>query len=394
MNVALGLIIVSPYLAFLPMIYLLYYFFKRGELTLRNEWTKGLLFLFLWSFLVGLMNNQGFYVLTSLVILGYLFVSIYIHSAYRKTEDVERLFLSLFWLSLGSAFLGLLEHWNIITYSPAWWKYFLGTRSIVDITESQRISGTFNNPNLAGTWYAAMIMIGFYFFRRVSGMRKFAYVGAVALYIFVLMMTESRAAVIGLFLGFVIYAYFAGHKKKMLMLMFILLSGTALMLNRPEWFPRGDILFSSIQDRQEIWKNCFNMFMMKPITGWGIMGIYFADSSVYHYMRVFHAHNTLLTIATTLGMVGLLAFIWMEWSLLQGIRVLYQNQCRITPLLSGIKAMILGHGLFDFTIMSPQIGLLFVGCSALIGALAYRYSPELVRTRFPLPVRYRRYKKI
>jgi putative inorganic carbon (hco3(-)) transporter len=390
---SLGMIIFSPYLGFLPMIYLAYRYLRKGELTLRNNWSYGLFFLFIWAMMVGILNNEGIYILTSFVILGYLFVSIYLQEKFQKIEDVERLLANAFLLSIGSALIGLLENWDIITYSPSWWKYFIGTRSFVVIEEWQRISGTFNNPNLAGTWFACMAMIGFYFYNKAAGFkRKAGYALGTILFLAVLAMTGSRAAVIGLFLGFVIYAYFAGHKRKMVLLSFALLGGTALMLFRPDWFPRGDILFSSIRDRQEIWENCFYMFLKKPITGWGIMGIYFADSSVYHYLRVFHAHNTLLTIATTLGLVGLGTFLWMEWSLLQEVRVLYRHGNRIVPLLTGIHAMVLGQGLFDFTIMSPQDGLLFMGCSALIGAMAHAYSTATVPAQFPLStIRYSKY---
>jgi putative inorganic carbon (hco3(-)) transporter len=370
---SLGMIVFSPYLAFFPLIYLMIKFFRQGEWVYHNTWTKGLLILFFWSFLVGLDNRNLPSVLASFVLLLFLAISVYIQDHYQKEQDVERLFRSVFILSIGSAFIGWLEHWNIISYTPEFWKYLLGTRSIVDIDEFHRIAGTFNNPNLAGTWYAVMVMVGFYFFRRSVGALKIFYLMGMGIFGSVLMMTESRASVIGLFLGFVIYSYFAGHKKKMMFLMFTLLAGTALMLEYPDWFPRGEILFSSIRDRQAIWENCFYMFMVQPITGWGWMGIYYADSSVYHYARVFHAHNTLLTVAVSVGVVGLGVLMWMLWDLLQKLRVLFNNQCRLTPLVSGIIAMIFGQGLFDFTIMSPQICMLLIGSWALTYSMAYAY---------------------
>jgi len=375
----------SPYLAVLPLLYLFFRLVKEREWGVwnRNAWTQGLFILFLWSFLVGLSDeNNSWSALASIVLLLFLAASIYIQDHYQTVEKVEKLFSSLFFLSFGSAFVGLLENWNVITYSPAWWKFLLGTRSIVEIEESHRIAGTFNNPNLAGTWYAVMVLVGFYFFQRNKNYKKYIYLAGMVLYISVLSMTESRAAVIGCFLGFVFYTYFAGHKRKMLFLMSSLLIGTALMLLRPEWFPRGEILFSSINDRQAIWENCFHMFMIKPITGWGLLGIYYADPEVYNYLRVFHAHNLWLTIATTLGIIGLGIFMWMKWSLLQEIRRLYEHKCPLTPLLCGVIGMIFGQGLFDFTIMSPQIGILLIACWSFIYSLSHSYrsvaSPSLV----------------
>ncbi len=362
-------IIYSPYLAFLPMLYLVIYYGQKRKLEIKNSWDMGLLLLFFWALIVGLLNDN-ISMVTSFVILGYFFVSIYLQEIYNEEIKAEKLYHDLFVLSLGSAFLGFLEYVGIISYTPSVWKFFLGIRSIDDIPESFRIAGTFNNPNLAGTWYAIMALIGLYFF---ISKRKMVYLLGILIYVSVLLMTGSRGAFIGLFIGLVLYAYYSGHKKKMFFLMFSLLSGVTLMLFFPEWFPRGDILFSSISDRQAIWENTFHMFLLKPITGWGIMGIYFADHTVYQYLRVFHAHNIFLTIATTLGTIGLIIVLWMQWNLFQEIRLLYRYQSKIVPLLSGIQGMIFGQGLFDFTIMSPQIGLLYIGSSAVISGLAFQY---------------------
>ncbi|WP_134699293.1 O-antigen ligase [Ammoniphilus sp. YIM 78166] len=382
MNMVLSLIIYSPYLAALPILYITYRYLKEGNWSLEHSWTNGLLFLFFWSVLVGFANDQGIYITSSLFLLGYFFLSMYLQEKYQREDAIENLLSSLFFLSLGSAFIAFLDKIGVITYDPAWWKFLIGTRSIVDIGDYQnyRVSGTFNNPNLAGTWYAIMVLIGYYFLQKKSGLTKWVYALCMMIFALTLMITESRGAVIGLFLGFVIYSYFSGHKKKMLFLMFLLLGSIALMLHRPDWFPRGEILFSSIRDRQAIWINTFEMFLKKPVTGWGLLGIYFADRSIYDYLRVFHAHNILLTLATTLGVVGLFTFFYMKWSLLQEIRILYQANCRLTPLLSGMQAMILGQGVFDFTIMSPQIGVLFIASAAMIGGLARTYRPIVGRT--------------
>lgn len=384
MNAMFFLLAISPFLAFLPMLYFVYYYFRKGEFNLESNWNFGLLSLFLWSMFVGVYNFDWISSLASLVIFGYLLVSLYVQEKYSHPYEAEKLFLSLFLISVVSAVIGLLEKINIITYQPAWWKYLFGMRSIVEISEPYRISGTFNNPNLAGTWYAVMVVIGVYFFRRAIGYKKVLFLLGILLFFTVLVMTGSRGATIGLFLGFVMYAYFAGHKKKMLTLMFLLLSGIVLMLFFPEYFPRGDILFSSIRDRQAIWENSLYMFMMKPLTGWGIFGIYYADSQVYHYLKVFHAHNTILTFATTLGTVGLSIFLWMQWSVFQNVRSLYRHHCRLTPLLGAIQGIVFGQGLFDFTIMSPQIGILFVTSSAIVESLLYSYGVERIHPSLSL----------
>ena len=46
----------------------------------------------------------------------------------------------------------------------------------------------------------------------------------------------------------------------------------------------------------------------------------------------------------------------------------------MVPMLAGIQAVIIGHGLVDFTMIVPQIGLLFIASAALISALVKQYS--------------------
>jgi hypothetical protein len=54
--------------------------------------------------------------------------------------------------------------------------------------------------------------------------------------------------------------------------------------------------------------------------------------------------------------------------------LLSQNNCRLTPLLGGLLAIILGQGIIDFTIMNPQGGIIFFGSSALISGLAFQHD--------------------
>ncbi|WP_339060943.1 O-antigen ligase family protein [Tepidibacillus marianensis] len=299
---------------------------------------------------------------------------------------IKKVLFSVFIISIGSAVLGILEALHLINYDPAWWKYLLGTRQLGSI-DVKRISGTFNNPNLAGTWYAVMALIGFYFFKVNQGRKKWMYGIATLLYALVLFWTGSRGGIIGLVVGFATYHYFLGHKKKVISILVLFLSGTILMLNYPQWFPRGNTLFSTIDGRFSIWENAVYMFVIKPITGWSLMGIYTSNNYVFNMYRAFHAHNIPLTIATTLGIVGLAIFIWMEWELFKDIKILFRNQNPLTPLLSGVQAIILGQGLFDFTIMSPQIGVVFVATASMIGTLAYSYQPSLSPYFISIPLK-------
>ncbi len=381
------LVVFSPYMAFLPMAFTGILLLQRGSYVLKNTWNLGLMFLFVWSFFVGVANDNPVSTIASLGFLFYLFISIYLQNYYNEENQIEKLFKNIVLVSLASAFIGILERFTPLNDVSTWWKQLFGIYPQVVFSETQRISGTFGNPNIAGAWYAAMVLICIYFFQRSEKYKKVAYGLGVMLFFGVLMLTESRGATIGLVLGLIVYSYFSGHKKSMLYLSLILFLGVVLMFIFPNWFPRGYNLLDSLMDRKEIWLNSLNMFKYKPFSGWGLLGIYYAGGDVYNYTRTFHAHNFWITIMTTLGVVGLSVFIYMKYHLLKELKLLNQNNCRLTPLLAGILAIILGQGILDFTIMNPQGGIIFFGSSALISGLAFQYDYFALRDFYSTSLR-------
>lgn len=370
----IAIIVFSPYLAFLPMVYSGFKVLQRGVIIVKNDWNFGLLFLFIWSLFVGIINMDGISAVSSFAFLCYFFVSVYLQNNWSSEEKVEKLFNIVIVTSLGSGFIGLLERFTTLHNNPTWWKELFGIYPQVLFYERYRISGTFGNPNVAGTWYAALILICFYFFYNSKGFKKAYYGISMAIFVELLTFTSSRGAMIGLILGMMAYAFFLGHKKNMTMLSITLMFGVALMFIFPDWFPRGSNLINSIKDRMNIWINCLNLFKVKPFTGWGLLGIYFADGNIYQYTRTFHGHNIWITLATTLGVIGLGVFIYLECYIFDQLILLSKNKCRLVPLLAGLQMIIIGQGLMDFTIMNPQGGIVFFGCSAIITSLALQYS--------------------
>lgn len=370
----IAIIVFSPYLAFLPMLYSGIKVLQRGVVIVKNDWNLGLLFLFIWSLFVGILNMDGISAAASLAFLCYFFISVYLQNNWTSEEKVEKLLNIVIVVSLGSAFIGLLERFTPLHNNPTWWKQLFGIYPQTIFYERYRISGTFGNPNVAATWYAAVILICFYFFHNSKAHKKILYGISLAVFGGALAFTSSRGAIIGLILGMIAYAYFLGHKKNMTILSVILALGVVMMFVFPDWFPRGSNFLDSISDRMNIWINCLKMFKAKPFTGWGLLGIYFADGNIYQYTRTFHGHNIWITLATTLGVVGLGVFIYIECYVFDQLILLSNNKCRLTPLLAGIQLLILGQGLTDFTIMNPQGGIVFFGCSAIITSLALQYS--------------------
>ncbi|WHH59333.1 O-antigen ligase family protein [Petroclostridium sp. X23] len=377
-------IVFSPYLALIPIAFIGLCMVLRSQFLIYNTWNIGLFFLFVWSFLVGLLNTSIVSATVSFAVLLYFLLSLYLQNHYTDEQKIEQLLKVFLLVSVISALIGVVEGYTSIQYQPSWWKHLFGIYPLVAFREKYRISGTFGNPNVAAIWYVVMIFVCYYFFNRSNGYLKILYALAGGLFGGVLLLTGSRGAVIGLLLGLIIYAYFMGHKKKMCIVMGILTLGTILMFAFPEHFPRGHDFFESLRDRRSIWVNCLRLFKVKPVTGWGLLGIYYADPRIYHYFRNFHAHNIWITMAATVGIVGLGIFTYMQFDLFAKIKRLSTCRCQLVPLLAAVQAAVLGQGFLDFTIMNPQVGILFIGSSALVYSLAAQYEDIPVKRYFPL----------
>lgn len=370
----IAMITFSPYLAILPAALSGVQVLLKGGYIFKNDWNNGLLFLFLWAVFVGLINMDKVSTAASIFILCYFLLGIFLQNYCQCEGKAEKLIKILLGISTGSAVIGLLERFTALHNDPAWWKSIMGIYPQVLFYDRYRISGTSGNPNVAGTWYAVMILIAIYFFVSSKGYKRMLYAGITGLFCAVLMMTSSRGAAMGLISGIMGYIYFSGRKKDIRKWIIPISLVLIAVFASPKIFPRGDTLDNSIIDRLKIWINCLNMFKLKPFTGWGIMGIYFADGDVYQYIKTYHGHNIWITLATTLGVVGLGVFVYLQCYVFEQLNLLRDNGSKLVPLLAGIQILIMGQGLIDFTIMNPQGGILFFGCSAIITALAEQYS--------------------
>jgi O-antigen ligase len=116
------------------------------------------------------------------------------------------------------------------------------------------------------------------------------------------------------------------------------------------------------------------MIGIKPLTGWGLMGVWeHSFEFIDYYARESHGHNLWIGFTVTLGFVGLSLYLYMKTYLFRSLKMLYFRECRLAALLAGIQFLIIGHGIVDFTIMAPQTGILFMASSALITSLAMEY---------------------
>jgi putative inorganic carbon (HCO3(-)) transporter len=349
-----------------------YMVLSRKVTIKKNSWNIGLFLLLIWSLIVGVVNYSVTSIAASFAFFIYLCISAFLQD-YCKSEDrVERICRYLVCFSLLSAIFGIIEKAIYVYFNYNIWARFLEITS--QPVFNDRIYSTFGNPNVAGNWFAIMILLSLYFCGTKSKAIKLFYQIATLSFVIALFLTESRGAFIGLLFGLFIFYLLKGNKKDrwLFTTIFILTAAVTFMPSQILENIIGHDFGHSLTSRLEIWNGCLKMIKIKPITGWGLMGItehgaYFMKE--YYYATLYHGHNIWITIMTLLGTVGLIIYAYMKINLFRNLKILRAQNCRLVPMLAGIQAVIIGHGLVDFTMIAPQTGLLFIACSAIISTL-------------------------
>lgn len=371
MGLGIFLVILSPYTAFVPVLYAAVsvyrnrYALLHNPAVLKNPWNIALLFLFMWAAAVGFVNVDRLSLLAAFFLLGYLSLSVYFQLFYNTEEKVEHLIRRIQAFSILPALLGLAEKAASLYVDMTWISRFFWSPTYVPDPEAHRIYSTFGNPNIAGAWFATMVLVSYYFFEKETGRKKILYLLSAVLFAVVMAFTGSRGAVLGLVSGFIVMACFRRNQGNLLPLGMMFGFVVALTLFIPE-------ISHPLNSREYIWDICKNMFLQKPLSGWGLLGI-------YRYSGEIHGHNIWFTVAASLGLVGLAAYFHMKFSLVKGIFFLYRNNIAITPLLAAVQALIIGHGIVDFTILVPQGGLIFFAGASMIFALSGELTHVVAR---------------
>ncbi|MPQ30259.1 hypothetical protein E4V42_02235 [Clostridium estertheticum] len=372
MSILVFLTVISPYTTILPMIYMLYMVLFKKVSIHKNHWNIGLCLLFIWSLIVGVINYSFSSIVVSFALFMYLCVSIFLQNYCKNESIVEKIYMHLVSFSLISVIFGIIEKVIYVYFNINIWSRFLQITSQPVVND--RIYSTFGNPNVAGNWFAIMIIVGLYFCSIKSKTTKLFYRVATLLFVIALYLTGSRGAFIGLLCGLFIFYLLKGSKKDMWLFItiFIITAAVTFMPSEISKNVTAHGFDDSFISRLGIWKGCLKMIRIKPFTGWGLMGIteHGADfMKGYFYATLYHGHNIWITIMTTLGGVGLLIYAYLKINLFRNLKILYAQKCRIVPMLAGIQAIIIGHGLVDFTMIAPQTGLLFIASSAIISSL-------------------------
>lgn len=391
MNVLIFLAVLSPYTTVIPSIYATYMMFSKKVIIYKNSWNLSLFLLFIWSIFVGILNHSLISIAASFAFFMYLCVSIVMQNYCDNEDNVEKIYRYLVKFSVFSAILAIVEKLIFIFFGINIWKPLLiATNQPVFMG---RIYSTFGNPNVAGNWFAIMVLIGIYFNDKSTKRNKLFYRIATVLFFVALCFTGSRGAYAGLYFGLMVYNLLRRNKKNIIILLAICAIGLIISTFFNQSINLDNLTDHDIDDsfnsRFGIWIGCLKMIKIKPITGWGLLGLLNPEPQFfnnYYYKTMFHGHNIWITFFTTLGIIGLGIYLYMKLNLYKNIKMLYCRNCKLAPLLAAIQGLILVHGIVDFTIMAPQTGLLFIVCSAMVSSLATQRSVISIQNPIQIPV--------
>ncbi|MCB2293826.1 O-antigen ligase family protein [Clostridium algoriphilum] len=381
MAILVLLTIISPYMTIIPVIYMTYVVMFKKVNIYKNHWNIGLCLLFIWSLMVGIINYSVTSIITSFIIFMYLCVGIFIQDYCQNENKVKKLYRYLVCFSLFSAVFGIVEKIIYVCFDFNIWAGFLKFTSQPIFND--RIYSTFGNPNVAGNWFSIMTLVGLYFCSTTTKNTKLFYQTSTLLFVIALYLTGSRGAFIGLLFGVFIFYLLKRNKKDLWLFItiFVLTAAITFMPSQILHNITGHDFDGSFDSRFGIWSGCLKMIKIKPLTGWGLMGISEYGAKFlgsYYYATIYHGHNIWITFMTTLGVVGISIYLYLKVNLYRNLKVLYTQNNKMVPMLAGVQAVIIGHGLVDFTMIAPQAALLFIGCSAIINALAREQNTSLL----------------
>lgn len=207
----------------------------------------------------------------------------------------------------------------IIGYDP-----LQSPEAIIDRTPSgvARVGGFFSNPMTFAHLHALIFFlvagVSLYLFEARNKQSRFS-VFLTGLLGLALLLTFTRGAWIGVFVGFIVMG-FLFHRKWGLRILFGLLAlGLAAFFLVPAIQERAlQFMSSSSYDSERvwIWKANWQMFLDHPIFGVGYgentqaLPQYYKKISAPEGLIVSHSHNQFLNILSGLGILGFLSYLW------------------------------------------------------------------------------------
>ncbi len=364
------MIVFSPFTAIIPAVYVVNLIFKKRLKIEKNYWNIGLFLLFIYSVFSGIVNKSILSLLASSILFLYFSLNVFSQNYFVKISRINVVIKYVVYLSSIAAIGGVIEKIIFILIGMP----------------KHRVFSSFGNPNMAGAWFGSIILMTFYL-KSINKRKKdsIKYNFLIILIIVALLLTESTGAFIAL-VGSIFVYYILKEKRDIKGLIAICITiGISsifffIVQNKiANTTPIGELVVS-FNSRYHIWIGAISMILKKPITGWGILGmmqrgsnfVYSDDPSLHNKIIAFliHPHNLWLTFLVTLGVVGLLIYLYIKFNLYKDMIELYKQHNKMLPLIASINAMVIIQGIVDCTLYAPQLTIIFI----FMGTITYNMA--------------------
>ncbi|MFC4077658.1 O-antigen ligase family protein [Salinithrix halophila] len=279
---------------------------------------------------------------------------------------------TMFWIAgLYPAIVTILQRVDWMPIGRSAFFYFLGFYPMQ--AEGVRSIGPALNSNLAAALLICLALLSIY----ATSLARNRWEKAGAFFIFfvhcgAIWCTGSRGAWVGLVLGLLVQVWMTGKRKRAVAFFLGLVAAAMVIATNKTLIPREDTLLATYHVRKFVWQNSFEIFRENWLIG--VLPLHF--SSLFEVKTgklLFHAHNVFLGIASEYGIFGLFLFLTLivvttararRWRKTANDR----KEKRLAGVLISIIFALLGHGMYDYPIIAPQLGLIFMSSVMVINA--------------------------
>ena len=357
MNLFVLMVILSPFTAVIPGIYGIYLVYKKKAKVLKNYLNIGLILLFLCLLFSGVINKSIISIGGAFLILTYIGIAILSQKYFiskKRIADALRLLLNL---SALTSIIGIVEKILFIIIGKP----------------THRIFSTYGNPNMTGAWFGSMILIAVflkYNYNDEAENKKLNFL--LALMISSLLLTESTGAFIALLTS--IGAYFLVEKNKEIKQCIIMIVTIIFIILAFVFLQKSinsitviDEVRTSFGSRYDIWFGSIEMFLLKPLLGWGALGtLEHGIEFMYNNGNVIHSHNVWLTFLVSGGILAFSIYIFIKLNIFRDLLRIYKKYDNYVCLLTALNVMVIIQGLVDCSLYAPQLGVLFISASSIL----------------------------
>ncbi len=241
-----------------------------------------------------------------------------------------------------------------------------------DLTYDGRLKGFYLSANFLAMYLSPILILSLYLFSCFKkGILRTLLLIASALMFFVIYLTYSYGALLGL-LGAFVFLFFAQIKKRKLLsllLLLLIVLAFAFQLGSYKFKGFADFSYPSIKSRLVIWQSAWAILKDQPLIGIGpgMFQKYYLEYQprfpLYPEWAVPQPHNIFLAFWLQAGILGLIGFVWLL------VIFFKKNKPNFLDfVLMAAMVAILIHGLFDTTYWKNDLAVVFW----VIIALGYR----------------------